>query len=128
MIKEEPAYYIARIRLHSAYRTMRLFVDFTTILSAGVSLATIVVGLVPLLRWKPGVSAVSVGGLVLPLAAVPVLMCLGLFGIFATVAARQASLVLVDIADMLIDRNRSGWSFGSPGERSEPAESKRGPG
>jgi hypothetical protein len=40
------------------------------------------------------------------------LLLVGLFTIAFAIGLRQASLALVDIADMLIDRGRQEWRFG----------------
>lgn len=112
VVNEEPSAYVRRVRSQSAYRFLRFYVDLTAAIVMGSGLASVLLGLLPLLRWKPGVRAIVLWGFELPVVASPSLIIAGLAGIVAGIAARQAGLVLIDIADILIDRNRRAWTFG----------------
>ena len=113
-VKEEPATLLARIREQSCYKTLRAFINLLAIFVALAGTFSIVISILIFLQLPGSQSAVlelwEIRWRVTFLSAWAYLVS-GLFLLAVAIAARQAALLLVDIADMLIDRSRNLWRF-----------------
>jgi len=113
-VKEEPATYLERIRKQSCYKTLRSLVSLLTAVIACGGIVTVAVAIKAFtLLAGSQTEALQIGSAqwrVTFLGALGFLLS-GLFTIVVAIAFRQASLALVDIADMLIDRGRKQWQF-----------------
>ncbi len=115
VVREEARTFLTRVRHESCYKTLRALV---TLLAAFVACGGIVMVAVALKAFTvlPGseteaLQIWTVQWRITFLSALSVLLG-GLFTIALAIALRQASLALVDIADMMIDRGRRQWQFG----------------
>ena len=91
--KQSPGAFLEAIRKRSVYEGLRITIEVSTILS--------IMGVVITVAAFFIMGLTSGNGLLALLGAV-----VGVLGIFLVVASRQASLLLVDIADTLIEQNR----------------------
>src|SRR5439155_2349701 len=113
-VKEAPGTLLARIRQQSCYKTLRALVNLLALFIAALGALSIVISILIFAQLPGSQSAVlelwTIHWRVTFLAAWAYLMG-GLFLLAVAIAARQAALLLVDIADMLIDRSRNLWRF-----------------
>ena len=91
--EQSPGAFLEAIRKRSVYEGLRITIEVSTILS--------IMGVVITVAAFFIMGLTSGNGLLALLGAV-----VGVLGIFLVVASRQASLLLVDIADTLIEQNR----------------------
>ncbi len=91
--EQSPGAFLEAIRKRSVYEGLRITIELSTVLS--IMGVVITVGAFFIMGLTSG------NGLIALLGAV-----VGVLGIFLVVASRQASLLLVDIADTLIEQNR----------------------
>lgn len=114
VVEERPDEYLSNVRDRSCYQTLRSLVNIVTAIGL---IATGLVMLAGLQRCFG--SAAALRGVVGDqldrlgdgLMGGVITILIGLFGMILVVAARQSSLLLVDIADVLIDRGRHRWEF-----------------
>jgi len=116
VVREEPATYLQKIRRDSCYKTLRALITLLAVFFAIGGLAHVAVAIkafasLPGSQTEAALEIWTIHWRVTFLSALTVLL-VGFFTIAVAVAFRQASLVLVDIADMLIDRGRQEWKFG----------------
>lgn len=90
---ESPDSFLARVRQNSCYKTLRLFIDLSTIAAWGVSVFVIYMELSKRAQFD------QLTRIVLAVVMIA-LLSIGL------VAIRQSALLFADIADILIDQNR----------------------
>ena len=91
--EQSPGAFLEAIRKRSAYSGLRITIEVSTFLSIWVFLSTVAKFFIMGLKAENGLLAL--------LGAV-----VGVLGIFLVLASRQASLLLIDIADTLIEQNR----------------------
>jgi len=113
IVREQPDTYLERVRSQTCYRTLRGFINVLAGLAIASGFASLVLVVLVLILQANGppqseepVRRTYSDFYLLTAAAS------GLFTIVVSIAFRQASSVFVDIADMLIDRNRREWRFG----------------
>lgn len=101
--KDETSHeYLARIRTNSNYGVLRTLINISTGLSlAAVWLVTLLIIVVTLMNPMAGGLSGGMG----PMALVPAMLGATLLSLLI-VAARQSSLLLIDIADTQLDANR----------------------
>jgi len=115
VVREQPRTFLSRVRRESCYKTLRSLVTLLAAFVASGGFVTVAVA-IKALTMLPGsqteaLEIWTVQWRVTFLSALGALLT-GLFTIAFAIALRQASLALVDIADMLIDRGRKQWQFG----------------
>ena len=115
VVREQPQSFLSRVRDESCYKTLRALITLVASFIAIVGLLLVVIATTAFFNLPSGqpdavLEVWTVHWRVTFLSALWVPVS-GLFTIGAASAFRQASLLLADIADMIIARGRETWRF-----------------
>ncbi len=115
VIREEPRTFLARIRGQSCYKALRVLIDLSTVLLAVAGLVNVTLGMIVFINFAGEQGSVRfLGYYTVTTASAPEVFVAGLVLLAIAIPYRQGSLLLLDIADMLIERGRKEWNFDQP--------------
>src|SRR5437870_2043696 len=126
VIREESRTFLERVRGESCYKTLRSLINLLAaclgvlgLLQIAVAIALIFLIPAAQQQYQEVAHEVRVGSVTFSFLLDLGILLAGLFCLVLAIAGRQAALLLVDIADMMIDRGRQAWRFS--GDPNKPA-------
>ena len=122
-VEEDHREYLERVREHSCYKTLRSLITWPAVLLGFLGCSGLLVIVMLWFSLEPSEFDQRFLTGKFPIWS-SILLCL--FTITIAIAIRQASFLLIDIADILIDQNRRRWEFsGEPQKNVESSTASR---